>query len=718
MTQLRERTLGASSEEPTVRSSRLARLSGLDGLRAVAVAAVVIFHLDVSLAPGGFIGVDIFFVISGFLITRILTDELAETGRIRFGQFYLRRARRLLPAVVLLIGVVVVASSLVWRDELPTLAGSALSSVTYVTNWWLIAAHQSYFVSVGRPPMLQHLWSLAIEEQFYLLWPLLIVLTARVVHRRSAIEAGRPVPIMAIVSVALVLAASSTLTMTLIARAEDVPYGASTSRVYFGTDTHSMGLFLGAAAGAWTIWRQRRPDRARPGAAMLAQAGRLASMLAGEVLALTCFIGLAYIIATVDEFRPQLYQGGFLLIDSLAVVVIMVVVRGGSALGRLLDSPPAVWIGRRSYSIYLWHWPVALVTRPGIDLHGPLVLINLARLGVILLLADASYRFIEQPLRLRSRTAPPAPTTAPDRETAAEGAPALGALPPPAVRSDSPVVRRPARSWINSDGRLALAGLFGLLCVLVLVAAGSPLFSNFTGENHSAAAGVHRDPPASPSGGVDGLSVTSTPAQSGAPTASAEPSADAPTSIGLTPSVPNAAPTGAAAPGAPAAPVSQVKQSTTAPLVMSAFGDSVLLGAGAALRADVSSLSLDAVEGRQAGVVLGDVVTAHSHNGLAPIVLIDTGNNGVISPDQLNATLSALTDRQRVILLTDRVPRDWQDPNNQTLRTVTARFSNVVLIDWLHYSTGHDGWFYQDGYHLNPTGAAAFAALIAATARQ
>ena len=151
------------------------RLGGLDGLRAVAVTAVVLFHLDPSLVPGGFLGVDVFFVISGFLITRLLLTELRRTGRLRLGEFYVRRARRLFPAVPCWPSSSSAASVFVWRDELATLRGNVLSSLGYVTNWWLILDHQSYFVSSGRPPMLQHLWSLAIEEQYYLVWPVVIL---------------------------------------------------------------------------------------------------------------------------------------------------------------------------------------------------------------------------------------------------------------------------------------------------------------------------------------------------------------------------------------------------------------------------------------------------------------------------------------------------------------------------------------------------------------
>src|SRR5262249_20772646 len=150
-------------------------MPGLDGMRAIAVAAVVVFHLDSNWLPGGFLGVDIFFVISGFLITQLLLRELRDTGRLSLGAFYIRRVRRLLPAVAFLIGAVIVAGTLVWTDQRPTLWPSVGASAAYGTNWWLILDHQSYFVASGRPPMLQHLWSLAIEEQYYLLWPVTVL---------------------------------------------------------------------------------------------------------------------------------------------------------------------------------------------------------------------------------------------------------------------------------------------------------------------------------------------------------------------------------------------------------------------------------------------------------------------------------------------------------------------------------------------------------------
>nr|MDQ2959234.1 acyltransferase [Actinomycetota bacterium] len=333
----------------------------------MAVLAVLIFHADAALLPGGFLGVDLFFVISGYLITRILLRELGETGGLDLARFYLRRASRLLPAVLVLLVAVTLTSTLVWRDETATLRPSVLATLGYVGNWWLIGAHQSYFVASGRPPMVQHLWSLAIEEQFYLIWPLVLVLLAaggRGWWRRIGRGTGSPYPdrwplprrfgTVAMVSVLLALA--STATMAVLAIRSDVPFGADSSRVYFGSDTHSMGLLLGAAFGALAEnlsfqaprrWRIRRWFT--------------------DLIGLAALAGLAVLAYQVTEFSPTLYRGGFLGVSAVAVALVATVARSGSRLGQLLDCRPLRWLGDRSYAVYLWHWPVIVVTRPGVD---------------------------------------------------------------------------------------------------------------------------------------------------------------------------------------------------------------------------------------------------------------------------------------------------------------------------------------------------------------
>ncbi len=603
------------------------RLTGLDGLRAVAVLAVVTFHLDFSLASGGFLGVDVFFVISGFLITNLIAREILDTGRLRLGRFYLRRARRLLPAVAVMLAVVTIAALTVWRDQLATLKGGVLASLGYVTNWWLIAGNQDYFNSTGRPSMVQHLWSLAIEEQFYLVWSVVVVALVGIAAQRI-----NPVARVRLVALtALVLAVASTVTMAVLAIRDNLPYFGSTSRVYFGSDTHAMGLFLGSACGAWLAVRTRDAP-ARP------------TRLPAKFVWLTDVVGAVALVVlvvqffTLTEFSTTLYRGGFLAFDAVAVAVILCAIRRRSLLGRILDMRPVRWVGQRSYSIYIWHWPVVVVTRPGLDVRGPIVLINLCRLVLILGLAALSHHFVEVPLRsgqfARWRAA------------------------------------RRNRARLGWDSAAVVTTLVAALCLGGAASAvGSTTLPEFL------------RPSASASG--------SAPVRQPVPE----------------PQPPRSAPSHGATQTSVAPPVA-----TRVPI--SAFGDSVLLGATSALRGIARRLDVDAVEGRQPYEILDDVLARARAHTLEPYVVVHAGNNGIISPDQLRETLHALSDRTRVVLVNDQVPREWQDLNNATLASVAKGFANVVVLDWHSLSSNKPGWFYSDGLHLTPAGTVAYARLI------
>jgi peptidoglycan/LPS O-acetylase OafA/YrhL len=642
------------------------RLRGLDGLRAIAIAAVVVFHLDGAALPGGFLGVDMFFAISGFLITRMLLQELESTNAIRLGRFYWRRARRLLPAVAALLAAVVVGSTTVWRDQLPTLTGGVLSSLTYVTNWWLIFDHQSYFVASGRPSMLQHLWSLAVEEQFYLVWSAGLVALVWLCRRRVTLGGVARVPIHA-ANIAFLLALGSTAVMAVFAVRTDLPYGASTSRVYFGSDTHSAALFLGAAAGAWVVARQGRPQPRTP---------RWARTLIGDLIGLAALVALCAQFATRSEWDPSLYRGGFLLFGALSVVAALCVSRPASVLGRLLNLRPLRWIGLRSYSIYLWHWPVVVVTRPGLDVHGPTLVVNLARAGVIVGLAALTYRFIEVPLRaggsLRLRRAA--------RGAASAGEPTRARL----------------RGMLRPSFGALLVGATSVVAAAALALSAGPLHG-VLGE----------DPPVA---GTRALAIAPDGTRTGAGAGAA------PRAGTTAPSSPPAAPAASTGPAAqPAAPTTAAPAAPPPPPPppqISAFGDSVILGAGPALQARSAQFSIDAVEGIQAYKVLDSVEADVSSGSLLSCVVIHVGDNGVISPDQLTDTLQAIGPGHRIVVMNDRVPRDWQDANNSTLASVVPQFGNATLVDWLSLSAGQSGWLYGDGLHLTPAGADAYAQIV------
>ena len=359
-----------STSQPAASAARLPYVPGLDGLRAVAVIAVLLYHAGLA-RSGGFLGVETFFVLSGFLITALLVVEWRQHDRINLPAFWLRRARRLLPALMfMLVGTLIFAAVALRREPAVTPA-DVLGTLGYVMNWRLILGEHPYFDPMLRPPLLQHVWSLAVEEQFYLLWPLIFA---------GAIRWLRPVGLLALT---LVVAAGSAALMALLYQP-----GADPSRIYYGTDTRAAGLLLGAAlALVWTPGRTPASTERRLGL-LLDGAGLLAL-----ALLVACFVALS-------SRHPLLYRGGFALVAILTVVVIAALTHPQARLvPRLLGSPPLRWIGLRSYGLYLWHWPVFQVTRPRIDLplDGlPLFLLRLAILGA---LVELSYRYVELPAR-------------------------------------------------------------------------------------------------------------------------------------------------------------------------------------------------------------------------------------------------------------------------------------------------------------------------------
>ncbi|MFL5960013.1 MAG: acyltransferase family protein [Gaiellaceae bacterium] len=338
---------------------------GLDGLRAIAVAGVFLYHSRIDWMPGGFLGVDLFFVLSGYLITSLLLVEWEAGTRIDLRRFWMRRARRLLPALVVVVLAALVLAAIFARGDLARTRGDAVSSLLYYTNWHLIVANHSYFARMGNLSLLQHLWSLAVEEQFYVIWPLLLVPGLVLVGRRR-------LPYVVVAAIA-----GSTALMWLLYKPADP------SRVYYGTDTRAFLLLLGILlALVWpAIERLRR------------------------ALPLLELAGIAALVATVllfrqmEDFDPTLYRGGDLAAAFCFAVLIAAVAHPRTGIGQALGVAPLRWIGERSYGIYLWHWPVVELMRPGVDIPwtGPGVVV--AQAAIVLSAAALSYHYVEQPIR-------------------------------------------------------------------------------------------------------------------------------------------------------------------------------------------------------------------------------------------------------------------------------------------------------------------------------
>jgi peptidoglycan/LPS O-acetylase OafA/YrhL len=350
-------------------------IPAIDGLRALAVIAVMLYHLGFTWIPGGFLGVDLFFVISGYVITRLLLDSIEQSGGLDLRGFYLARARRLLPALIFTVTTTTIAIGIWAPDTIKRLLTDMPFSLTGTMNWWLVARHQDYFESIGRPPLLQHTWSLAVEAQFYLLWPLILYFILKRLGKSR-------IPIAA-----LVIAAASGITLLLVSFSLDASNASKVSHVYFGTDTHSIGLFLGAALAVSWI-----PQNFTVNVSKKAQ-----DFIDG--IGVFGFIGIIATFLLIDESKPTLYKIAFPLAGLFGASIIMSIVHPASRFAPILQNPILVWIGQRSYAMYLWHWIIFQVTRPSVDLAGQMWALYALRILIVFALADISLRYVEQPIR-------------------------------------------------------------------------------------------------------------------------------------------------------------------------------------------------------------------------------------------------------------------------------------------------------------------------------
>lgn len=647
------------------RQSRLPYLPGLDGLRALAVTSVFAYHADVAWIPGGFLGVDVFFVISGYLITALLLAEWQRTGSIDLLGFWRRRALRLLPAMITMLVAVGVVVPWLAPEQMGRMGGDFRAALTYVSNWRLIFEDQSYFEAVGRPPLLQHLWSLAVEEQFYLLWPVVLPLLLR-----------RRLRSLRLAGYLMAGACGSTLLMAALFTPSADP-----SRAYYGTDTRVAAILVGAAlASVWAPWRV---PRATPRSAGV--------FLKGVLLA--SVTGLGLIVTTVDRYDASLYRGGFAAVAVLSAVAVAVIVHpSGLPKGTLLASRQFLWLGRRSYGVYLWHWPVFMVTRPGLDVPIDGLALLVLRCGLTLGLAAVSYRFVELPVQ--------------------QGA--LGRL-----WTD---LRSP--TWLKSwAGQVVAARAMAVALLLAGLVAVNAV-----------------NPGATPSADLDAVSAVSSPLDIlGTDGGSAPPPAvpevvetvpepavvenPALVAVSVTTPVPTPVPTVEIAdPAAVAPPLVEPVPVTEAPAVavaasgpVTAIGDSVLLAAKPALEAALPGIAVDAVIGRQIRELITLAEQLRDSGGLAPVVVVQAGNNGPVSEGDIDRLLDILGSARKVLVVNVEVPRPWESSNNENMAEAVRKHANAVLVDWHGAAAGAGAIFYKDGTHLKPAGIALYTGLIRAS---
>jgi len=350
-------------------------IPAIDGLRAVAVIAVMLYHLGFTWIPGGFLGVDLFFVISGYVITRLLLDSIQRSGGLDLRAFYKARIRRLFPPLVFMIFVTIIYISIWAPETMRRFISDSPFALFGGMNWWLVFRQTDYFDTISRPPLLQHTWSLGVEAQFYLIWPLILLLVLRQFGKAK------------IPGAALIIAAFSGIALLLVSYEVDAANTSQVSHVYFGTDTHSIGLFLGAAlAVSWVPQNlQEQVNR------------RAQDFIDG--IGVIGFVGLLGVFLLVNESDPTLYKLAFPLAGIFGCAILTSIVHPASRFAPILSSRVAVWIGERSYAIYLWHWVVFQVTRPAVDLEGSTWALYALRILVVFALADISLRLVELPVR-------------------------------------------------------------------------------------------------------------------------------------------------------------------------------------------------------------------------------------------------------------------------------------------------------------------------------
>ena len=570
-------------------------IPAIDGLRAFAVIAVILYHLNLGWIPGGFLGVDLFFVISGYVITRLLLDSIQIRGGLDLRGFYLGRFRRLFPPLLFLV----VSTLLFVGVWAPETIKRFLTDLTFVftgtMNWWLVYRHQDYFESMSRPPLLQHTWSLAVETQFYLVWPLILFFIFKK-FTRSAIP-----------KVALIIAAASGTALFLWSIKADYSSQAQLSHIYFGTDTHSIGLFLGSALAVSWI-----PQNLTTNIAKGAQ-----NFIDG--IGLFGLFGLMASFLFIHETDATLYRLAFPIAGIFGCALIVSLVHPASRVAPLMAHPAMVWIGRRSYAIYLWHWVIFQVTRPTTDLIGANWALFSLRILIVFALSDISYRWVELPAR-------------------------NGTI----------------ENWfIGLKYRTKAAQLRAKVSLCMVIV------SLLTAITVISVGAVQK-----------GEAINSTVAKSLI-------AAQEDVSVGT---------------------------DTSGLWVV---GDSVILGIRYQLAQQQKIAIINARVGRQANELL-TVLKADLTKMAKNPVLLDLGNNNILSESEVTQIFDLLKNQPRVVVVNTAVPRIWRDQNDNLIAQVAARYNNVRVIDWRNISQGHPEYFGPDGVHLLPEGVDAYVSAVVA----
>lgn len=639
-----------AQKSPAARSPRSHYVGALDGLRVLAILAVLVYHANPSWLPGGYFGVTVFFVLTGYLTTLSIEREIGRAGRLDYPRFVLKRVTRLLPSMLAVVGVTTLLCVFLAPNLLPKVKSDAVPALLFVENVFYIVRNVSYFANAGLPSPLTHFWYLGVVMQFYVIWPLVLLGMRKVVRSRR----------MACSAVGILAIASAVLMAVLYDPTGD------TARVYYGPDTRAAELLLGALAALWTGGRGLNL-RALP-----AVGPRLKDTPAWtcDAVALACLAGLGVMCFLLNGYSEFAYRGGMLLAAVLTAVLASCLCRPQSALAHVLGARPVAEAGKRAFAVYLWHYPLLVVLNPATRTTELPVWGWALEFLLIFACAEASYRLFEKGQGPRELAGRPMP---------------LGLAVPQVV-----------------------FGALGVLCALALLFV--PISAEQTGvptEMQQMSAEEQQylaEQQAAAESAQSGENGEGNGAQS-------EPQQDNTTfDVSGTYFAGTAFAAAIDQINATSFTVDASTGATNASVVL--IGDSVPAGAITQFYKYFPNGYIDAQVGRQlyAGVDVYRQCQANGHDG--DVVVWAIGDNGVAREGQVKELIDAVDPSKHVYLCTVRVPLALQDMNNQLFKDVAAQYDNVDVIDWYAESAGHDEYFWSDGTHLRPEGAEAYVLML------
>lgn len=609
-------------------------ITGFDGIRTLAVIGVILYHLMPGQMRGGYLGVPVFFVVSGYLITDLLIQEWRQTGRIDIKQFYYRRMKRLYPALVAMLVGASAYITLFQRNLLNNLRGNVISSLFYVNNWWQINHGMSYFDRFSGESPFTHIWSLAVETQNYIFWPIVFVLMMKLVKNKGKAFLG-------IVGAAFF---SAILMAVLFVPGQDP------TRVYYGTDTRLFSILLGGALAF--IWPSTRLKAKIP-----PQAKRI---LNGIGLGSLLLLVLAFLFLRDD--LSFVYYGGMFLVSLLSVILVAITAHPGASWNRWLTNPVFTWIGKRSYGIYLYQFPVMIFYEAKVNVANHTFLHTIMEVILILFVTELSYRYIENPLRSFNY-----------RKTFATLKQSFSA----------PIKSRRKIGFIFSSLITLIAVVGVIIAPTNRVDANQQALQKQIEQNKQASKKTEEQPPENDSSGTD---------QSG----EANSSSEEPESLADKYDLTNR-------------DITKAKN-----LKVTAFGDSVLLAGSKGLTEIFPKMVVDGEVGRQLKDGPALLQTLKDKGELHDTILLSLGTNGAFSKDDFAQVMNVLGDKHQVFIINTHVPtRRWQNDVNATLEAASKEYNNVHLIDWYGFSNEHPDWFYDDQVHPNDVGSIHYCHLIA-----